>query len=144
MKKYRKLLFSSLGASFEYYDFAIYSVFAVAIGHKFFDESSTSSATLMVFLVYVVGYAFRPFGAWFFGFLADKKGRAYVLKLNMVLLFVTTLALGLLPSVQIIGMLATFAFVGLRCVQAMAMGAEIPIAVIYSIEAYPHRKRASN
>lgn len=140
MKKYNKLLFSSLGASFEYYDLAIYSVFAVAIGHKFFEQTNTVSATLMVFMVYVVGFLIRPLGAWFFGLLADRKGRAYVLKLNMMLLFFSTFILAILPSIQTIGVTATIIFVLLRCVQAMAIGAEIPVAVIFSIEAYPNRK----
>lgn len=49
MKSYNRLLFSSLGAAFEFYDFAIYSVFAVVIGSKFFDKSSSISNTLLVF-----------------------------------------------------------------------------------------------
>ena len=140
MKKYKKLLFSSLGASFEYYDLAIYLVFAVAIGHKFFEQTNGISSTLMVFMVYVVGFIIRPFGAWFFGFLADRKGRGYVLKLNVTLLFFSTFILAILPSVQTIGITATIIFVLLRCIQAMAIGAEIPIAVIFNIEAYPQRK----
>lgn len=49
MKNYNRLLFSTLGAAFEYYDLAIYSVFAVTIGSKFFDKSSSISNTLLVF-----------------------------------------------------------------------------------------------
>ncbi|QIV96326.1 MFS transporter [Allofrancisella inopinata] len=140
MNKYKKLLFSSLGSAFEYYDLAIYSVFAVAIGEKFFDKNNTISSTLMVFLVYVVGYLVRPVGAWLFGYIADKKGRALILKLNMVLLFFSTFLLAILPGVQNIGIWATLFFVGLRCIQAMAIGAEIPVAIIFSIENYPRRQ----
>ncbi|QIV94226.1 MFS transporter [Allofrancisella frigidaquae] len=140
MNKYKKLLFSSLGSAFEYYDLAIYSVFAVAIGEKFFDKDNTISSTLMVFLVYVVGYLVRPFGAWIFGYIADKRGRAFILKLNMILLFCSTLLLAILPGVQSIGIWATLFFVTLRCIQAMAIGAEIPVAIIFSIENYPKRQ----
>ncbi|AJC49203.1 MFS transporter [Allofrancisella guangzhouensis] len=140
MNKYKKLLFSSLGSAFEYYDLAIYSVFAVAIGEKFFDKDNTISSTLMVFLVYVGGYLVRPFGAWTLGYIADKKGRAFILKLNMVLLFCSTLLLAILPSVESIGVWATLFFVSLRCIQAIAIGAEIPVAVIFTIENYPKRQ----
>lgn len=140
MKKYNRLLFSSLGASFEYYDLAIYSVFAVAIGHKFFEQTNTVSSTLMAFMVYVVGFVVRPIGAWLFGLLADRKGRVFVLRLNMVLLFSSTFTLAILPGIETIGITATIIFVLLRCIQAMAVGAEIPIAVIFNIESYPHRK----
>jgi MFS family permease len=140
MRNYKKLLFSSLGSAFEYYDLAIYSVFAVAIGNKFFDGGSDVSNTLLVFMVYIIGYVVRPVGAWFFGHLADKQGRAFVLRLNMLLLFFSTSALVFLPGIESIGVAATIIFVLLRCVQAMAVGAEIPIAVIYSIENYPNRQ----
>lgn len=140
MKNYNRLLFSSLGAAFEFYDFAIYSVFAVAIGSKFFDKSSSISNTLLVFLVYIVGYLVRPIGAWGFGYIADKKGRAFVLRLNMFLLFFATLALAFLPTIESIGVLATILFVGLRCVQSLAVGAEIPVSVVYIVENYPQRQ----
>ncbi|AJI57694.1 major Facilitator Superfamily protein [Francisella philomiragia] len=140
MKNYNRLLFSSLGAAFEFYDFAIYSVFAVAIGSKFFDKSSSISNTLLVFLVYIVGYLVRPIGAWGFGYIADKKGRAFVLRLNMFLLFFATLALAFLPTIESIGVLATILFVGLRCIQSLAVGAEIPVSVVYIVENYPKRQ----
>lgn len=140
MKQYSKLLFTTLGAAFEYYDLAIYSVFAVTIGQKFFSESSNVSSTLLVFSVFIVGYLVRPLGAWGFGFLADKKGRAFVLRLNMFLLFFSTLTLAFLPTIEHIGVLATVCFVGLRCIQSLAIGAEIPISVIYIVENYPKRK----
>ncbi|APC91935.1 MULTISPECIES: MFS transporter [Francisella] len=140
MKNYNRLLFSSLGAAFEYYDLAIYSIFAVSIGSKFFDKSSSISNTLLVFLVYIVGYLVRPLGAWGFGYLADKKGRAFILRLNMILLFFSTLALALLPTIETIGVLATILFVGLRCIQSLAVGAEIPVSVVYIIENYPQRQ----
>ncbi|AXA34307.1 MFS transporter [Francisella adeliensis] len=140
MKKYSKLLFTTLGAAFEYYDLAIYSVFAVTIGQKFFNESSSVSSTLLVFSVFIVGYLVRPLGAWGFGYLADKKGRAFILRLNMFLLFFSTLALAFLPTVEHIGILATVLFVSLRCIQSLAIGAEIPVSVIYIVENYPKRK----
>ncbi|AIT10093.1 MFS transporter [Candidatus Francisella endociliophora] len=140
MKKYQRLLFSTLGAAFEYYDLAIYSVFAVTIGNKFFDESSSVSNTLLVFLVYIVGYLIRPLGAWGFGYIADKKGRAFVLRLNMMLLFFSTIVLAFLPSIETIGVAATLLFVGLRCIQSLAVGAEIPVSVVYIVENYPKRQ----
>lgn len=140
MRKYNRLLFSTLGAAFEYYDYAIYFIFAVAIGNKFFDENSSVSSTLLVFLVYIVGYVVKPIGAWGFGYIADKKGRAFVLRLNMVLLFFSTIALAFLPSIETIGVTATILFVGLRFIQSLAVGAEIPVSVVYIVENYPKRQ----
>lgn len=82
----------------------------------------------------------RPIGAWGFGYLADKKGRAFVLRLNMFLLFFATLALAFLPTIESIGVFATILFVGLRCIQSLAVGAEIPVSVVYIVENYPQRQ----
>jgi MFS family permease len=140
MKKYKQLLFSSLGASFEYYDLAIYYVFAVTIGNRFFGTDSASENILLVSLTYLTGYLSRPIGAWLLGCLADRKGRVYVLRLNMMVLFFTTLSLGLLPSVETLGVLSTILFVGIRLIQAVVIGSEIPISVIYVMDNYPNRR----
>lgn len=119
-ESYSRLLFSTLGIAFEYYDLAIYSVFAVTIGNKFFDKSSSISNTILVFLVYIVSYLVRPLGAWGFGYLADEKGRVFVLRLNMILLFFSTLAFAFLPTIESIGVLATILFVGLCCITVIS------------------------
>jgi MFS family permease len=140
MKEYKRLLFSTLGAAFEYYDTAIYFVFAMTIENKFFDKGSSISGMLLVFLVYIVGYIIRPLGAWAFGYIADIKGRAFILRLNMGLLFFSTIILAFLPTIESIGVFATILFVFLRCIQALAIGAEIPVSVVYIVENYPERQ----
>ncbi|MDE4988452.1 MFS transporter, partial [Francisella tularensis subsp. holarctica] len=67
-------------------------------------------------------------------------GRAFILRLHMILLFFSTLRLALLPTIKSIGVLATVLFGGLRCVQSLAVGAEIPVSVVYIVETYPKRQ----
>ncbi|GAB4223507.1 MAG: MFS transporter [Francisella sp.] len=139
MRQYNKILFASLGAAFEFYDFAIYSVFSVAISSSFFNSNETVN-NLLVFLVYVLGYILRPIGAWIFGYIADKRSRVFVLRFNMLLLFFSTLFLSFLPTIQSIGIVATFLFISLRFLQSLAIGSEIPVSVVYIIEHYPNRQ----
>ncbi len=137
---FKKIIFSSLGAGVEYYDFAIYMVLATAIGSKFFSSDSQLSNTLMVFSVYAAGYLLRPLSAVIFGYIGDKYSRVVVLRATMLIIFLSTLSLALLPSVESIGVSATMLFVILRSIQSLAIGAEIPIAVTYSTENFKHRQ----
>ena len=41
---------------------------------------------------------------------------------------------------KLVGVIATILFVVLRCIQAIAISAEIPVAVIFSIDNYPKRR----
>ncbi|MFC4892144.1 MFS transporter [Pseudofrancisella aestuarii] len=140
MNNYKKVLFASLGGAFEYYDFAIYAIFASVIGSRFFDFSNSVTNTLMVFLVFAGSYFVKPFGAIFFGYFGDKYSRIAVLRVTIILLFISTLGMALLPSVNEIGVWATVFFVVFRCIQGIAIGAEIPIAVTYSTESFPNRQ----
>ncbi|MFT4694637.1 MAG: MHS family proline/betaine transporter-like MFS transporter [Francisella sp.] len=140
MKKYKKLLFASLGVSFEYYDLAIYYLFAVSIGNKFFGEGNAVKGVFFVSIIYLITYAARPLGALLLGRIADKKGRVFVLRVNMFILFVSTLCLGLLPGIEVIGIMAPILFVSLRFVQCLALGSEIPVSIVFITESYPHRR----
>jgi MFS family permease len=140
MKNIKKILFTSLGAGFEYYDFAIYLVFATAIGAKFFDSSSQFYNTIMVFSVFVIGYVVRPFGAILFGYIGDKYSRIAVLRITMLMIFLSTLGMAILPGVETLGITATIIFVLLRTLQGVAVGAEIPISVTYLTENFPKRQ----
>lgn len=140
MNNYKKVLFASLGGAFEYYDFAIYAIFASVIGSRFFDSSNSATNTLMVFLVFAGSYIVKPFGAIFFGYFGDRYSRIAVLRVTMILLFISTIGMALLPDVDTIGVWATILFVVFRCIQGVAIGAEIPVAVTYTTENFPDRQ----
>src|SRR3954454_21593553 len=70
------ILRGSLGNLVEWYDFYVFSAFAVYFGSSFFDKSDQLSNTLNVLGIFAVGFLMRPIGGWLFGRIADRRGRA--------------------------------------------------------------------
>src|SRR4029453_10418641 len=88
-----------------------------------------------------VGYVARPFGAFVLGHWGDTHGRKNVLLLCMFLMGISTMAVGLLPTYQQVGMLAPVLLVILRLVQGFAVAGEISGASSMILEHAPFGRR---
>ena len=75
MNKFKVTLITSLVNIFEWYDYALFGLFAQIIGDKFFPSNNPALSLLNAFLVFAVGYIIRPIGGVFFGVIGDKFGR---------------------------------------------------------------------
>src|SRR5262245_4899989 len=103
-KEERKVIFaSSLGTVFEWYDFYLFGALAAFIGRHFFAPLSPTAQFIMTLLGFAAGFAVRPFGALVFGRLGDLLGRKYTFLITIVIMGVSTLAVGLLPSYATMG-----------------------------------------
>jgi len=125
---------SALGSALEYYSFVIYILLAAYFGKLFFPAASPHAALLNTLLVFAVGYIAAPLGAGVFSFIADRIGRKHTMVCALTLMAVATFAIGLLPTYQSAGMLATGLLVLLRFTQGLAQGAEIPGAITFMSE----------
>jgi MHS family proline/betaine transporter-like MFS transporter len=132
-----------IGNVMEWYDFAIYGYFAVAVGANFFPAADPISSTLAAFAVFAVGFLARPLGGVFFGHIGDRFGRKQALTASVVLMAVPTVLIGLLPTHAQIGALAGAALAFLRLLQGLAVGGEFTSSIVYAVEhAHPrHRGR---
>ena len=132
----RRLAFASVaGTALEYYDFAVYNTLAALVfGKLFFPSFDPTAGLLLSFATYWLGYLSRPFGGILFGRLGDLRGRRYVLVVTLLIMGVTTTAVGLLPTYESAGVLAPILLVGLRFAQGMALGGEWAGAVLLSVE----------
>ena len=90
---------------------------------------------------YGVGYVARPIGAFFLGHWGDTHGRKTVLLVCMFLMGISTMAVGLLPTYQQVGMLAPFLLVALRLIQGFAVAGEISGASSMILEHAPFGRR---
>ncbi|RYE72195.1 MAG: MFS transporter, partial [Oxalobacteraceae bacterium] len=100
----KKIIFaSSLGTVFEWYDFFLYGALAAVISKQFFAGVNETTAFIFALMAFAAGFLVRPFGALVFGRLGDMIGRKYTFLMTIILMGVSTFAVGLLPTYASIG-----------------------------------------
>ncbi|MFF7063926.1 MFS transporter [Pseudomonas sp. NPDC008258] len=138
----RKIIFaSSLGTVFEWYDFFLYGALAAVISKQFFAGVNDTTAFIFALMAFAAGFLVRPFGALVFGRLGDMIGRKYTFLVTIVLMGLSTFAVGLLPTYASIGIAAPIILVILRMLQGLALGGEYGGAATYVAEHAPQGKR---
>src|SRR6201987_3680947 len=131
-----------IGSALEYYDFFIYATAAALIFPQLFFPSGNPTVAIVASLAtYGVGYVARPIGAFVLGHWGDTHGRKNVLILCMLLMGFSTLAVGLLPTYQQVGVLAPVLLVVLRLIQGFAVAGEISGASSMILEHAPFGRR---
>jgi MFS family permease len=131
-----------IGSALEYYDFFIYATAASLIFPQIFFPSSNPTIAIVASLAtYGVGYVARPIGAVVLGHWGDTHGRKTVLILCMFLMGFSTMAVGLLPTYQQVGVLAPVLLVVLRLIQGFAVAGEISGASSMILEHAPFGRR---
>jgi MFS family permease len=138
----RKVVFaSSLGTIFEWYDFYLFAVLAIFFVDKFYPPGNPTVALLASLATLAAGFLVRPFGAVFFGRLGDLVGRKYTFLVTILLMGISTAALGFLPTYAQIGDAAWIILLLLRLAQGLALGGEYGGAATYVAEHAPPGKR---
>jgi MFS family permease len=132
---------SSFGALLEWYDFYIYAALASVFGTLFFPSGNETTAFLASLATFGAGFLVRPIGALFFGRLGDRIGRKYTFMATIVLMGISTIGVGLLPSYNKLGIAAPILLVSLRLLQGFALGGETGGAATYLAEHSPDGKR---
>ena len=132
---------SSAGTVFEWYDFFIYGTLAYILKDAFYETDNETLGLLLVWSTFAVGFAFRPIGAILFGYLGDKLGRKYTFLVTVTLMGIATAGVGLIPTVDTIGIAAPIIVIFLRILQGLALGGEYGGAAIYVAEHSPPEKR---
>ncbi len=89
-----------------------------------------------------MGYIAQPIGAFVLGHLGDTHGRKQMLIVCIFLMGLSTMAVGLLPTYQQVGMLAPVLLVVLRHIQGFAVAGEISGASSMILEHAPFGRRA--
>ncbi|MCC8404107.1 MHS family MFS transporter [Paraburkholderia sp. MMS20-SJTN17] len=131
-----------IGSALEYYDFFIYAQAAALIFPQLFFPSGNPKIAIVASLAtYGVGYVARPIGAVVLGHWGDTHGRKNVLLVCMFLMGLSTMAVGLLPTYQQIGLVAPVLLVLLRLIQGFAVAGEISGASSMILEHAPFGRR---
>ena len=133
---------SFVGTAIEFYDFYIYGTAAALVfGGVFFPSFSPLAGTLASLATFAVGFVARPLGAILFGHYGDRIGRKRMLIVSLVLMGTATVAVGLIPSYDSIGVLAPVLLVIARFAQGIGLGGEWGGAVLLATEYAPPGKR---
>ena len=135
---HRAVAASAIGNATEWFDYGVYAVSVGYITHNFFPGEY---GTVLALATFAFSFLVRPLGGLFWGPLGDRLGRKAILALTIILMAGATFCIGLLPSVETIGVLAPILLIVLRAVQGFSTGGEYGGAATFMAEYAPDRKR---
>lgn len=132
---------AAIGNITEWYDFGVYAYFEPTIKKVFFSDLGDTAGTIATFGLFAVAFLVRPIGGSFFGPLADRIGRNKVLATTMVLMALSTFAIGCIPDQHSIGFWAPVLLLLARLMQGFSTGGEYGNAMTFIAEYAPDRRR---
>ena len=131
----RAVVSASVGTTIEWYDFFLYGVAAAAVfPQKFFPGSDPFIATMLSFTTFFVGFVARPVGAAIFGHFGDRVGRKKLLVFTMIVMGASTMAVGLTPGYDVIGVWGAVLLTLGRILQGLAIGGQWSGSVLMAAE----------
>ncbi|NYI03189.1 MFS transporter [Allostreptomyces psammosilenae] len=134
---------SLVGTAIEFYDFYVFATAAaLVIGPVFFPSHDSTAQTLSAFASFGIAFLARPIGAAVFGHFGDRVGRKVTLVASLLVMGISTLLIGLLPSYASIGVAAPVLLCLLRMGQGLGLGGEWGGAALVATENAPPGRRA--
>src|SRR5437660_12174783 len=116
----RAVIASTVGTTIEWYDFFLYStVTGLVFAKLYFPNSDPLVGTLQAFAIYAVGFVARPIGAAIFGHYGDRIGRKSTLIATLMLMGLSTFAVGFVPGYDSIGLWCAVSLTVLRLIQVV-------------------------
>ena len=139
----RRVAFASFaGSAIEFYDFFIYGTAAALVFPKvFFPHLGPTMATVASLGAFASAFVARPVGGAVFGHFGDRIGRKRTLVVTLMVMGLSTLGVGLIPSAASIGLAAPALLVALRLLQGFAAGGEWAGAALLGSEYAPETRR---
>ncbi|MET0376191.1 MAG: MFS transporter, partial [Rhizorhabdus sp.] len=137
----RSVVGGSLGNLVEWYDWYIYSAFALYFSKSFFPSDDPTAQLLSTSIVFAIGFLMRPLGGWLLGVLADRYGRKSALTWSITLMCAGSLIITCTPTYASIGIWAPILLTLARMAQGLSLGGEFGTAATYLVEIAPPEKR---
>ncbi|MGO1295763.1 MAG: MFS transporter [Vibrio sp.] len=131
----KTLSLSALGGALEFYDFVIFVYFANVVGSLFFPSDMPEwMRQVQTYGIFAAGYLARPLGGIIMAHFGDLLGRKRMFMLSIFLMAVPTMAIGLMPTYETIGLAAPLLLLLCRVLQGAAIGGEAPGAWVFVTE----------
>ena len=140
-----------IGNWLEFYDFVVFTFFALMISQAFFppelmsgsEEQKQFLSLLAALATFWAGFITRPIGALVIGAYADRAGRKAAMTLTIMLMALGTAIVALTPAYSVIGIWAPVLLVFGRLIQGFSCGGEVGPATSYLLETAPPNRRAA-
>jgi len=83
----------------------------------------------------------RPLGGLLFGYIGDKYSRKKALLISVIMMALTSFAIGCLPTYDVIGVAAPILLTLVRLLQGMSVGGEFVGSMLFTVESAPTNRR---
>jgi MHS family alpha-ketoglutarate permease-like MFS transporter len=140
-RRLRSIVGGSIGNLVEWYDWYVYSAFALYFAPSFFPPGDQTAQLLNSAAVFALGFLMRPVGGWLMGRYADRRGRRAALSLSVLLMCGGSMLIAVTPSYATIGVAAPLLLVLARLVQGLSVGGEYGASATYLSEMAGRRRR---
>ncbi|MBT2229484.1 MFS transporter [Nonomuraea sp. NEAU-A123] len=138
---WKAVIGGSIGNLVEWYDWFVYSSFAVYFAASFFPEGNSTAQLLNTAGIFAVGFFMRPIGGWLLGKYADTKGRKAALTMTVTLMSLSALLIAIAPTYASVGYFGAVVLLIARLLQGISVGGEYAASATYLTEATPAGKR---
>ena len=132
---------TTLSSCVEFYDFSLIVFLAPTLSHVFYPSHFHQKGILEILGIFAFGYLSRIAGGIIFGKNGDSHGRKTAFLFSISLMAMATFAIALLPSYQNLGYLGALGLMVLRLVQGLALGGQVPGAIVFCSEHNKAKKR---
>lgn len=133
-RRLRNIVGGSIGNLVEWFDWYVYSAFALYFASSFFPKGDQTAQLMQTAAIFAVGFLMRPVGAWLMGVYADHKGRKAGLTLSVTLMCVGSLLIALAPTYERAGLLSPAVLLIARIIQGLSLGGEYGSSATYLSE----------
>merc|ERR1719273_2534341 len=138
------VLGAGIGSLMEFYSFGLVAYFETQLENAYFPPSSSAFESMLEeFTLFGLAFVMRPFGSLIFGYIGDKYGRVFSLRLSLFLMVIPTVLFGCIPNYVTIGYAATVIVFILRALQGISVGGETSTALVYIYEEAPVGMKAT-
>ena len=137
----KNIVGGSAGNLVEWFDWYVYSAFALYFAPAFFPKADPTAQLLQTAAIFAVGFVMRPIGAWLMGIYADHQGRKAGLTLSVTLMCIGSLMIAVAPTYETVGPWAPAILLIARMIQGLSLGGEYGSSATYMSEMADRERR---
>ena len=134
LQRLRSIFSGSIGNLVEWYDWYVYTAFALYFAPAFFPDGDQTAQLLNTAAIFAVGFLMRPLGGWLLGEYADRHGRKAALVLSVLMMCAGSLLIAVTPGHAQIGVAAPVQLLVARLLQGLSVGGEYGASATYLSE----------